>query len=102
MRTSTAWSSFCGAIASFWIFYVRCRTPVNSVLPQSDVRGASLEYGRDSLEIYEDAVNYGRQALITDKLLAAGGTAKATTDLVDYLGHKVHGSRPVIELAESN
>ena len=44
-----------------------------------------LEYGQDTLEIHEDAVNKGQNVLIIDDLLATGGTAKATADLVNKL-----------------
>ena len=50
-----------------------------------------LEYGTDTLEIHEDAVTQGQRVLIVDDLLATGGTAKATTDLVKR--HRRHGAR---------
>ena len=48
-----------------------------------------LEYGQDTLEIHEDAVNEGQRVLIIDDLLATGGTAKATTDLVEKLNGNI-------------
>src|SRR5262245_62944285 len=52
-------------------------------LPSSTVRATyDLEYGSDSLEMHADAVRSGQRVLIVDDLLATGGTARATTDLV--------------------
>jgi adenine phosphoribosyltransferase len=58
-----------------------------------------LEYGTDSLEIHDDAVTKGQLVLVVDDLLATGGTAKATLDLVTGLGGKVHAFAFLIELA---
>jgi adenine phosphoribosyltransferase len=41
-----------------------------------------LEYGTDSLEMHADAVRPGSRVVIVDDLLATGGTARATADLV--------------------
>ena len=57
-----------------------------------------LEYGQDTLEIHTDAVMEGQRVLIVDDLLATGGTARATCDLVEQLGGKVHGLAFVVEL----
>ena len=57
-----------------------------------------LEYGQDTLEIHTDAVVEGQRVLIVDDLLATGGTARATCDLVEQLGGKVHGLAFVVEL----
>ena len=52
-------------------------------LPSTCVRATyALEYGTDSLEMHDDAVKQGQRVLIVDDLLATGGTARATTDLV--------------------
>ena len=58
-----------------------------------------LEYGSDTLEIHSDAIKPGQSVLIVDDLLATGGTAKATCDLVEGLGGKVHGLAFVVELS---
>ncbi len=58
-----------------------------------------LEYGSDTLEIHSDAIQPGQSVLIVDDLLATGGTAKATCDLVESLGGKVHGLAFVVELS---
>jgi adenine phosphoribosyltransferase len=57
-----------------------------------------LEYGTDSLEMHEDAVSMGQRVLIVDDLLATGGTARATCDLVRRLGGDVHAVAFLIEL----
>lgn len=57
-----------------------------------------LEYGTDTLEIHTDAIFEGCRVLIVDDLLATGGTAKATTQLVEQLGGIVVGAAFVVEL----
>ncbi len=57
-----------------------------------------LEYGKDTLEIHEDAVKKGDRVLIVDDLLATGGTTKAVIDLVEKMGGKVAGIAFLIEL----
>src|SRR5680860_823972 len=42
-----------------------------------------LEYGTDTLEIHKDAIQTGDKVLIHDDVLATGGTAKATCELVE-------------------
>ncbi|MBR7926841.1 adenine phosphoribosyltransferase [Aerococcaceae bacterium zg-ZUI334] len=58
----------------------------------------SLEYGSNTLTIHEDAIKPGQRVLITDDLLATGGTIKATIDLVEKLGGVVAGCAFLIEL----
>jgi adenine phosphoribosyltransferase len=58
-----------------------------------------LEYGSDLLEIHRDAVHPGENVLIVDDVLATGGTASATVNLVKRLGATVLGLGFVIELA---
>jgi adenine phosphoribosyltransferase len=57
-----------------------------------------LEYGSDTLEIHKDAIPEGCRVLIVDDLLATGGTARATTKLVESLGGTVAGVAFVVEL----
>jgi adenine phosphoribosyltransferase len=57
-----------------------------------------LEYGTDRLEIHQDAIAPGAKVLIVDDLLATGGTAKATAELLAQLQAEVVGFAFVIEL----
>jgi len=59
----------------------------------------SLEYGTSQLDIHEDALKRGDNALIVDDLLATGGTANAAAKLVELLGARVHAIAFVVELA---
>lgn len=58
----------------------------------------ALEYGAAVLEMHVDAIREGDRVLICDDLLATGGTAAATVDLVRKLGGDVAGTAFVIEL----
>lgn len=62
-------------------------------------RSYALEYGSDSLEIHEDALAPGERALIVDDLIATGGTAAATGELVRELGATVAGFAFLVELS---
>ena len=76
--------------------------PVRKIgkLPHTTVRvNYALEYGTDSLEMHSDAIDTGQKVLIVDDLLATGGTARATVDLVRGLGGDVHAVAVLIELA---
>jgi len=59
----------------------------------------ALEYGTDTLEMHEDAVAKGSHVLILDDLLATGGTAKATGNLVEGVGGKIVEFAFLIELS---
>ncbi len=61
-----------------------------------------LEYGADTLEIHQDALNPGQRVLISDDLLATGGTAAATVALVRQLGGQVVGASFAVELTFLN
>jgi adenine phosphoribosyltransferase len=79
--------------------------PVRKVgkLPSQTIRATyDLEYGSDSLEMHRDAVEPGQRVLIVDDLLATGGTASATVNLVKQLGGEVEGVAFLIELADLN
>lgn len=65
-------------------------------------RNYALEYGSDGLEIHTDAIEEGESVLIVDDLLATGGTAKATTELVTALGGEVAAVLVLIELLDLN
>lgn len=58
-----------------------------------------LEYGRDTLEIHQDALPPGARAVVLDDLLATGGTAKAAVSLVEACGGRVVECGFLIELA---
>jgi adenine phosphoribosyltransferase len=58
----------------------------------------ALEYGTDTIEIHEDAVNNGDRVIICDDLLATGGTAAAAVKLIQQLGGKVEGAAFAVEL----
>lgn len=57
-----------------------------------------LEYGKNVLTIHKDAIKPGQRVLITDDLLATGGTIEATINLVEQLGGIVVGCAFFIEL----
>ncbi|WP_053219064.1 adenine phosphoribosyltransferase [Virgibacillus senegalensis] len=57
-----------------------------------------LEYGKNVLTIHKDAIKPGQRVLITDDLLATGGTIEATIKLVEGLGGIVAGCAFLIEL----
>lgn len=61
-----------------------------------------LEYGENTLAIHRDAIKEGDRVLITDDLLATGGTIEATIKLVEELGGIVVGCAFLIELGYLN
>jgi adenine phosphoribosyltransferase len=65
---------------------------------QTESAEYSLEYGTATLEIHKDAVAPGERVLIVDDVLATGGTARATAELVERIGGKVVGIACLIEL----
>ncbi|MCU0255415.1 MAG: adenine phosphoribosyltransferase [Vicinamibacterales bacterium] len=68
-------------------------------LPAETVAASyQLEYGTDSLELHADAIHQGQRVLVVDDLLATGGTARATADLVRRLGGQVHALAFLVEL----
>lgn len=72
-------------------------------LPSTTIRATyDLEYGTDSLEMHRDAIERGQKVLIVDDLLATGGTARASVDLVRQLGGDVVGVTFLIELVALN
>ncbi len=69
-----------------------------------DVQSASytLEYGSAALEVHTDAVNPGDRILLIDDLIATGGTARASCQLVEKLGGEIAACAFVIELDALN
>jgi len=59
-----------------------------------------LEYSKETMEMHEDAVEKGSRVLIVDDLLATGGTAAASAELLRRVGAKVVGFAFVVELSE--
>jgi adenine phosphoribosyltransferase len=57
-----------------------------------------LEYGTDHVEMHVDALSPGSRVLVVDDLIATGGTAAATVDLVRQCGAKVAGCAFLMEL----
>jgi adenine phosphoribosyltransferase len=57
-----------------------------------------LEYGKATLEIHADAVRPGERVLLVDDVLATGGTADATRQLVEAGGASVVGFAVLMEL----
>jgi len=79
--------------------------PVRKVgkLPSATIRATyDLEHGSDSLEMHRHAIAPGQRVLIVDDLLATGGTARATVDLVKQLGGIVVGVAFLVELLDLN
>jgi len=58
-----------------------------------------LEYGKDALECHRDGLPAPARVLIVDDVLATGGTAEATTDLVRRSGAEVAGIAVILELS---
>lgn len=59
-----------------------------------------LEYGKDNLEIHTDAIKSGDNVLVHDDVLATGGTAKATNELVSHCGGHIIQNNFLIEMEE--
>ncbi len=59
-----------------------------------------LEYGTDTIEIHEDAIEQGANVLVVDDLLATGGTAKAACNLIKKVGGNLVGAAFLIELKD--
>ena len=76
--------------------------PVRKVgkLPAATVQAEySLEYGTAAVEMHKDAILQGQRVLVVDDLLATGGTAAATVQLIESLGGKVVGVAFLVELS---
>ncbi|TDD71137.1 adenine phosphoribosyltransferase [Actinomadura rubrisoli] len=58
-----------------------------------------LEYGTETVEMHVDAFEPGDRVLIVDDVLATGGTARATAELVRRGGAEVVGVSVLIELS---
>ncbi len=89
-----------GALAyRLGVGFVPVRKP--GKLPAQTIRAEyELEYGRDTLEVHQDAIRNGDKVLVLDDLLATGGTALATCQLVRKLGGVVVEVAFLIELLD--
>jgi adenine phosphoribosyltransferase len=88
-----------GAVLAYQmgVGFVPVRKP--DKLPAETIRAEyALEYGTNALEVHRDAIQPGQKVLIVDDLLATGGTAQATCQLVEQLGGEVAGIAFLIEL----
>ncbi|HEX3190475.1 MAG TPA: adenine phosphoribosyltransferase [Streptosporangiaceae bacterium] len=61
-----------------------------------------LEYGTATIEVLTDAFSPGERVLVIDDVLATGGTARATADLVQRAGAQVTGLAVLLELSFLN
>ncbi|GAA4353954.1 adenine phosphoribosyltransferase [Angustibacter luteus] len=59
----------------------------------------ALEYGTAEIEVQQDAFGAGRRVLVLDDVLATGGTAEATCELVERAGAEVVELAVLLELA---
>ncbi|MCE4956206.1 adenine phosphoribosyltransferase [Macrococcoides caseolyticum] len=72
-------------------------------LPREVIRYEyDLEYGSNVLTMHKDAIKPGQRVLITDDLLATGGTIEATIKLIEELGGIVAGIAFIIDLKYLN
>jgi adenine phosphoribosyltransferase len=69
-------------------------------LPGRTVRYSyALEYGTDTIEVQEDAIQPGQRVVVLDDLIATGGTMQAAVELVRQRGGTVAAAACIIELA---
>jgi adenine phosphoribosyltransferase len=60
----------------------------------------ALEYGTDTVEMHQDALDRGKRVLIVDDLIATGGTAEAAAKLIAQAGGTLVGACFIIDLPE--
>ena len=81
--------------------FVPARKP--GKLPWNTVEAIyELEYGQDRLQVHADAIDKGSRVIVHDDVLATGGTAKASAELVRMQGGYVVAYAFVIELTFLN
>jgi len=81
--------------------FVPMRKPKKLPAPTERVE-YDLEYGTDAVEVHRDGIEPGHNVLIVDDVLATGGTAAATAQLVRSLGADLQGLAFLIELVFLN
>ncbi len=59
----------------------------------------ALEYGDATIEVHQDGIAEGERVLLVDDVLATGGTADATRQLIERSGGVSHGLAVLIELS---
>lgn len=59
-----------------------------------------LEYGSDTIEIHDDAIQKGANVLLIDDLIATGGTAIGAITLIEKVGGKIYETAFVVDLPE--
>ncbi|KIS03146.1 adenine phosphoribosyltransferase [Paucilactobacillus wasatchensis] len=70
-------------------------------LPRETISATyNLEYGTAELQLQKLAIKPGQRVLVTDDLLATGGTISATIEMVERLGGIVVGTAFIIELTD--
>lgn len=60
----------------------------------------TLEYGKATMEVHDDALQPGEKVLLVDDLLATGGTAEAGIKLIERMGAEVIGCAFIIDLPD--
>ena len=73
---------------------------LNKLPPPTIKMEYSLEYGKDAIEMRDDAILPGEKVLIIDDLIATGGTVNATIQLVEKMGGKVVECAFLVELPD--
>ncbi|MDP7416717.1 MAG: adenine phosphoribosyltransferase [Desulfobacterales bacterium] len=70
-------------------------------LPHKTIKAEyTLEYGKNIIEMHEDAIEKGEKVLIWDDLIATGGTVLAATKLVEKLGGEIVECAFLVELPD--
>jgi adenine phosphoribosyltransferase len=86
-----------GVAARLGAGFVPVRKPGKLPRPTKS-RTYALEYGEDALHVHADDVRKGERVIVVDDLLATGGTANATCQLLEELGVQVLATVFLIEL----
>ena len=76
-----------------------CRCAPGKLPAATIERAYDLEYGQDRIQMHADGVHPGERVLIVDDLVATGGTARATAELLADHGAEVMGFGFVVELS---
>lgn len=69
-------------------------------LPYATIeREYTLEYASNIIQMHNDAISQGEKVLLVDDLIATGGTALASCDLIEKLGGRIVGASFIIDLS---